>query len=349
MCILCPISGSFREWHSYRKLTRKESGWRKNLHLSVATFRTDLLVLFILLCQQPLPRDVYRFALIVHSFMPSSQQRRGLMNTLRLVWSKRIRSLKVKYHDFYAAVQPDRRVLHPTAYYTEWSWMYSYSFGHKTLFLRPKQWLWSIILCSPTIHHAACLDELEMWLHFMCSVSLQYISLTEASLILSFARDISGPFSVSLLAHIKRLIQCGLSYLCFEGGSFTKNDRLVTCNQISPGYTAPICHVLFRPLEISGQCWCRRVRCTQSYLRLCNGYRVDVSILALFRAGSRHVQQLHPHASWTLQTDRWWLWHVEILPMSTYRHHLCLDFTLSSRILQFDGITYVNFSVSLCL
>ena len=54
----------------------------------------------------PCQRDVYRFALIVHSFMPCLQDR-GLMKTLGLVWSKRTRSLKLKYHDLYATVPLD--------------------------------------------------------------------------------------------------------------------------------------------------------------------------------------------------------------------------------------------------
>ena len=148
---------------------------RKKLQLSGATFQTfqtSLLALVILSCQQPFPRRFINIhshrALFLHA---SLQQGRGLMKTLGLVWPKRTRSLKLRYHDLYAADSVDSKSVASDCLLYErkyWNVLYSYSFGPKILFLRPELWLLdNIYLCSPTTHLAAYLDELGMYFHFI--------------------------------------------------------------------------------------------------------------------------------------------------------------------------------------
>lgn len=171
--------------------------------------------------------------------MPSLQQGRGLMKSLGLVRPERIRSLKLKYHDFYAAMQPDSVESESIAsdcllYGMVWNVLHSYSSGHKTLFLRPERiTLWRRLLML-AYHPPCCLLgwAWDVTPFHVPSFSCIHFSIYHwyGPLESLFAMDISGPFSVSLLAHIKRLTQIRFSYLCFEGGSFTKDDQLVTCN-----------------------------------------------------------------------------------------------------------------------
>ena len=185
---------------------------------------------------------------------------------------------------------------------------------------------------SPTIRHAPCLNEFGIWLHFMCSLEASppytSVSLTEASLILLFAMGISQRAGIIVCAHWKDDF-----YLIFQGGDFTKNDRLVTCNPISSGYSSHFPS----SVQTFGNFWSKLMWACKlrTYITCAMGTASTCQYLHCFAlvsctSNGNYISMLHWHYNWSLMVRACRnLTHVDISPSSLSRLYF-LPYCLAS-------------------
>ena len=129
--------------------------------------------------------------------------------------------------------------------------------------------------------------------------------------------SLRGP--ASLFAHIERMT----FYLIFEGGNFTKNDRLVTCNPISSGYSSHFPS----SVQTFGNFWSKLMWACKlrTYITCAMGTASTCQYLHCFAlvsctSNGNYISMLHWHYNWSLMIRACRnLTHVDISPSSLSR------------------------------